>query len=280
MKRSISLFAFAFVLSVPGLAQEQPRGTDQNGNTRFGRGHIPAQGPAPIAPQQPQVGIVPQTPQQTQQPAQTAQPQQGAQDRAARRQQREQQRAQQPQQQTQPQQQMQQQQQQVQQQQGQYQQQVPQNQVYEQNRQNRQYPQQGRYDRGRSYDGGVYTEGGRFNDRIGHPDAPHVHDNDEWIGHNYGRENGYYRRDNLWQQGRFGLGIGREHVYRLAGGNRNRFWFNGSYFGVARYDYGYVNDWRWNGDHIVIYEDPEHPGWYLAYNTRLGTYVHVEYFGN
>ena len=100
-----------------------------------------------------------------------------------------------------------------------------------------------------------------------------MHSNERWTGHDGGRRDGHYRVERPWEHG----GFGRGHDFRLGGGNRERFWFGSYYFNVAPYDYRFCGDWRWDSDRVVIYEDPDHN--YLAYNARLGTYIHLTLLG-
>jgi len=93
------------------------------------------------------------------------------------------------------------------------------------------------------------------------------------------RDNPAYHLDHPWEHGHFPQTIGPSHIWRLHGGVAARFNVGGFFFEVAPYDIGYCTDWLWDSDDIVLYLDPDHPGWYLAYNVRLGTYVHVMYLG-
>jgi hypothetical protein len=134
-------------------------------------------------------------------------------------------------------------------------------------------------DRGGNRGGAPPATARNFADKAGHPNVPHV-DKGRWVGHDTGRNDAAYHMDHPFEHGRFTGGIGRGHVWHLAGGGPSRFGFNGFFWSVAAADLAYCNDWLWDSDNIIIYDDPDHDGWYLAYNVRLGTYIHVEYLGN
>jgi hypothetical protein len=123
------------------------------------------------------------------------------------------------------------------------------------------------------------VENRNYADKAGHPNAPHVHSNGKWIGHDSGKNDPRYHVDHAWAHGHFTGGFGPSHVWRIEGGNRERFWFGGFAFSIFPADYGFCDDWNWGTDQITVYEDPDHDGLYLAYNVRLGTYCHVEYLG-
>ena len=118
----------------------------------------------------------------------------------------------------------------------------------------------------------------QYRDAPGHPEAPHVHANGEWVGHER-HDEARYHLDRPWEHGHFPLAIGAGHRWRLRGGGPGRFWFEGYYFSVAPYDVAYCDGWLWDTDDLVLYDDPDDVGWYLAYNVRLGTYVHVMFLG-
>jgi hypothetical protein len=116
-----------------------------------------------------------------------------------------------------------------------------------------------------------------YRDQPDHPTAPHVHPSTgQWVGSG---PSPHYHLAHPWEHGHFPGEIGRSYVYRLIGGGPTHFQFGAYFWSVAPYDVDYCSDWLWDSDDIVIYADPDNIGWYLAYNVRLGTYVHVMYLG-
>jgi hypothetical protein len=110
--------------------------------------------------------------------------------------------------------------------------------------------------------------------------TPHVNNN-HWYGHDQPNDS-RYKLQHPFEHGHFPK-FGPSYRYSILRVDRihHRFWFPGGYFfDVALWDWPICSDWCWDcGDDFVIYEDPDHPGWYLLYNVDTGVYVHVIYMG-
>jgi len=110
---------------------------------------------------------------------------------------------------------------------------------------------------------------------------PHVSHN-EWFGHDR-PDDPRFHLDHPFAHGRlahFGP-IYRYSVVRFDP-MLHRFWFPGGFFfEVAPWDWPLAAEWCWNcGDDFVVYEDPDHVGWYLLYNVHTGAFIHVQYLGS
>lgn len=110
--------------------------------------------------------------------------------------------------------------------------------------------------------------------------TPHVN-NDHWYGHDDPGDKRYHA-DRPFEHGHF-VRLGPTYRYSILRIDRDhhRFWFPGGFdFQVASWDWALCADWCWDcGDDFVVYEDPDHIGWYLLYNIHTGIYVHVLYMG-
>ena len=110
--------------------------------------------------------------------------------------------------------------------------------------------------------------------------TPHVSHN-EWYGHDR-PDDPRFHLDQPFAHGHFAhFGANYRYSVERMDPNLHRFWFPGGfYFEVAPWDWSLASEWCWNcGDDFVVYEDPDHPGWYLLYNVMTGAYVHVQYMG-
>lgn len=118
-------------------------------------------------------------------------------------------------------------------------------------------------------------DGGRVNS------VPHV-SNDHWYGHDAPNDRRYHL-DRPYEHGRFER-FGPSYRYRIERFDRDRhlFWLPGGfYFQIAPWDWSLAANWCWDcdADDFVVYDDPDHPGWYLLYNVHTGQYLHVQYMG-
>lgn len=116
-------------------------------------------------------------------------------------------------------------------------------------------------------------DGGRVNS------MPHVNHN-QWYGHDR-PDDPRFRVARPYAGGRFEH-LGPSYRYNVSrfDAPHHRFWLGGFGFEIAAWDWAEASDWCWdcNEDDLVVYDDPDHPGWYLIYNVHTGEYVHAQGF--
>jgi hypothetical protein len=111
-------------------------------------------------------------------------------------------------------------------------------------------------------------------------ETPHVN-HDQWFGHEAPNDPRFHL-DRPFAHGRFAhTGAAFRYEVIRIDLNLHRFWLPGGFFfDVAAWDWPFCVDWCWDcGDDFVIYDDPDHIGWYLLYNIHTGIYVHAIYMG-
>jgi len=110
--------------------------------------------------------------------------------------------------------------------------------------------------------------------------TPHVA-NDHWYGHDKPNDR-RYQLARPFEHGHFEH-FGPSYRYNIVriDPNLHRFWLPGGYFfDIPAWDWPLAADWCWNcGEDFVVYEDPDHPGWYLLYDSQTGAFVHALYMG-
>jgi len=112
-------------------------------------------------------------------------------------------------------------------------------------------------------------------------EMPHVNNN-RWYGHEPAND-ARFHLERPFEHGHF-TRFGPNYRYRFTRVDRDRhlvYLPGGFYFQVADFDWPLFADWCLDcGDDFVVYEDPDHPGWYLVYNVHTGVYVHATYMGS
>ena len=108
--------------------------------------------------------------------------------------------------------------------------------------------------------------------------VPYVRDG-HWYGH-AAPDDPRFRLAQPFRFGHFGL-FGPSHLYGVTRFDlaARRIWLPGGMFEIADWDWAVTAPWCWTCDQFVVYLDPDHPGWYLVYDVRMGEYVHAEFLG-